>query len=113
MSEELYKQIHKNGEYYNPANNHYNNDNGVECDRCKKTELDTCIGWQENDLCMKCISAIDKIKKGGFRKKSLKKSSTGSVGSSSRGVLRKMRQKMFRKTSRVKTRMMQKQFVKK
>ena len=64
MSEKLYNQIQKYGKLFDPANSHYDNDNGVECDRCKKTELKTCIGWKEHDLCMDCNSALEKIKKG-------------------------------------------------
>ena len=110
MSEELYNNIHKRGKYYNPANSHYNNDNGVECNRCKKTQLQTCIGWKEYDLCLDCVSSIDNIQNGGFENKPSNTSIKTSVKKTSikkfktrmlqrlfrRNMPRKMKQKIFR-----------------
>ena len=53
MSAELYYKIYKFGKFYNPATNHYNKPNiSVHCDRCKKNNLLTCIGYNDCDLCL-------------------------------------------------------------
>ena len=51
-------KIFKNGTYYNPASSHYNTDTSVICDRCKRTNLDMCIGYDTYDLCLQCIQDI-------------------------------------------------------
>jgi hypothetical protein len=55
-----------NGKYYVPAKNHYQGKNvTVVCDRCRKNQLDRCIGYDDNgtgyDLCMKCVGILDDI----------------------------------------------------
>lgn len=56
LSREKTIQILKNGTYYNPASKHYNgNSTNVVCDRCRKTGLDMCIGYETYDLCLQCI----------------------------------------------------------
>ena len=32
----------------------------VSCDMCKSCEITSCIGWKDNDICLKCICIIDK-----------------------------------------------------
>lgn len=51
-------KIFKNGTYYNPASSHYNTGASVICDRCKRTNLDMCIGYESYDLCFQCIQDI-------------------------------------------------------
>jgi len=46
------------GTYYNPAHNHYGRQVDVVCDRCHKTGLGVCIGWQTYDLCLQCTQDI-------------------------------------------------------
>src|SRR5437868_7628311 len=58
MSEQTLKDIVNYGTYYNPASNHYNNGGTVTCDRCKKTDLDICIGWEKYDLCLPCVEKV-------------------------------------------------------
>lgn len=53
--------IYKYGNYYNPAHSHYNRITNVVCDRCLKKNLNICIGWEDKDLCLKCVSDIDTI----------------------------------------------------
>lgn len=49
-----------NGDYFFPAWKHYNNDKEiVDCDVCKKTNIKSCIGFLDIDICMKCMDAID------------------------------------------------------
>jgi hypothetical protein len=62
MTDNLYKDICKNGTYYNPASSHYamieSGCNSVVCDRCKKDSLNVCIGKDDSDLCLKCVQDI-------------------------------------------------------
>ena len=53
--------IYKNGTYYNPAWMHYQEDVVVSCDRCKKTPLNVCIGWEKYDMCLKCADDMGGI----------------------------------------------------
>jgi len=48
----------KHGVYYNPANKHYSYKGFVTCNRCFKTNLDVCIGFNEYDLCLNCLQEI-------------------------------------------------------
>ena len=50
--------IYKNGKYYNPAWTHYQEGAVVSCDRCKRTQLNVCIGWKEYDMCLKCVEEM-------------------------------------------------------
>ena len=60
LSREKTIQILKNGTYYNPASKHYNfNSTNVVCDRCRKTGLDMCIGFESYDLCLQCVQDVN------------------------------------------------------
>lgn len=50
-----------NGKYYNPANSHYNKSGIINCDRCHKTNIKICIGYNKIDLCMKCVEVLNDI----------------------------------------------------
>jgi hypothetical protein len=50
-----------NGKYYNPAWSHYQEGAIVSCDRCQRTHLNVCIGWNEYDMCLKCIDEMSLI----------------------------------------------------
>lgn len=54
----LYKTC-KYGNYYNPASSHYGVSSNVMCDRCRKDNLDICIGYMTHDLCMMCAQKIN------------------------------------------------------
>ena len=57
----LHLEIYYHGVYHNPASNHYPSINNaiVYCDRCKKSHLEVCIGYDNNlDLCFDCIKNI-------------------------------------------------------
>lgn len=53
------QEVYENGTYYNPAWKHYGKENiNVQCDRCYRDNLSVCIGYGENDLCMKCVDSL-------------------------------------------------------
>jgi len=56
----VYEYIAKYGTYYYPASKHYPNihNPNVRCDRCKRLNLKGCIGWEDHDLCMACVSIV-------------------------------------------------------
>jgi hypothetical protein len=54
----------KQGTYYNPAWKHYNMITAnVTCDRCKTSNLTISIGYGNTDLCMQCVSELDRMDK--------------------------------------------------
>ncbi len=55
---DLIKNIYTLGLYYNPATDHYPNADYVFCDRCKKTRIYKCIGWENYDLCITCVCIL-------------------------------------------------------
>jgi hypothetical protein len=59
VEEKIFYDTYKYGEYYNPANKHYNGQEDVGCDRCQKTNITVCIGYRDIDLCLKCVSDIN------------------------------------------------------
>lgn len=65
-----YSDICEFGKCYYPATDHYPHLSSVDviCDRCKITNLDACIGWNDFDLCMNCVNIVK-----GFKRKSKKK----------------------------------------
>lgn len=60
INKDVMLQIYKLGSYYNPATNHYGYEANVTCDRCFKSHLSICIGWQTYDLCLPCVNEINK-----------------------------------------------------
>ena len=58
-----FTDVAKHGQYYNPAHKHYQHLTrvGVVCDRCKKKNLDACIGYQDLDLCLSCAERVNEI----------------------------------------------------
>lgn len=52
--------IAKNGIYYYPANKHYGGIGYVTCDRCARTNISACIGYDSLDLCLDCVSVVIK-----------------------------------------------------
>lgn len=46
------------GIYYNPANSHYGGKGQVNCDRCMRTNIPVCIGFEDTDLCVKCVDLM-------------------------------------------------------
>ncbi len=57
----IINKVYKYGQYYNPSQNHYKKDVNVVCDRCHKSNLKTCIGYDTYDLCMGCIESLSKM----------------------------------------------------
>lgn len=57
----LHLKIYYHCVYHNPASKHYpTNFNAIVfCDRCKRSHLEVCIGYENNlDLCLDCIKEI-------------------------------------------------------
>lgn len=54
-----FTRVIDNGTYYYPAWRHYgSNHTDVVCDRCLKHNLTACIGYEEQDLCLRCADEI-------------------------------------------------------
>ena len=59
ITSDILANIAYHGKYYNPASNHYGSETtNVTCDKCRKNQLKTCIGWKEYDLCLPCADEI-------------------------------------------------------
>lgn len=84
-------RIQKYGAYYNPAWKHYGVETNVMCDRCFVTNLKTCIGYGEHDLCLNCAADIVTIKP---KQPTIKMQQTQFTGGN---VPRRMRQNQYRK----------------
>jgi hypothetical protein len=57
-----FENIVKLGVYYYPANKHYaGNQISVVCDRCNKSNLVSCIGYKDKDLCLSCADMITQM----------------------------------------------------
>jgi hypothetical protein len=97
VNKELMLKICKHGEYYNPANQHYDN-KSVSCDRCFKKNIKVYIGYEKYDLCFSCVESIVTYDFCDDFKKKPKE------------VLKKMAQRQFTTSGKIKTKMIQKQF---
>jgi hypothetical protein len=54
-----FSKILKYGSFYNPAWKHYGiRGSNVVCDRCKKSYLSACIGFEDVDLCLTCSDEL-------------------------------------------------------
>jgi hypothetical protein len=54
--------IYRFGIYYSPAISHYGGTvAAVRCDRCARSNLSTCVGWENHDLCEHCVTDLDDI----------------------------------------------------
>lgn len=47
--------IVEKGTYYYPAYKHYGRMTNVCCDFCSKSNLDCCVGFEDKDLCLRCV----------------------------------------------------------
>ena len=55
---DAYKII-ENGIFYYPATEHYGKPSAnIQCDFCNKSNLKSCIGYQDYDLCLRCTDSI-------------------------------------------------------
>ncbi len=54
---DFYKIV-KKGKYYYPASLHYSENSRVTCDRCRMNDIKACLGWEEYDLCIKCVDEV-------------------------------------------------------
>jgi hypothetical protein len=51
--------LYNRGTYYNPASKHYGGGT-VTCDRCNRTNIHSCIGLGNHDICLDCAASIEK-----------------------------------------------------
>ena len=72
LNEEQMLTICKSGKYYNPASSHYDGKKTVVCDRCYRVNLDMCIGYEDNDLCLICTKQLIAIDRKKYPKKNKK-----------------------------------------
>ena len=108
LTREKTLQIFKNGIYYCPASKHYSSNESINivCDRCKRTNIDICIGYETYDLCLQCIQEINQQLK---RQKEMEEVKTFMVQSQFRPqTMTNMQQAQFR--PQTKTYMQQAQF---
>jgi len=57
----IFSNTAKYGKYYNPASAHYGPNTVVTCDKCQRTNLKTCVGYESYDLCLSCCETIVEI----------------------------------------------------
>ena len=62
MSDKKYNNVIKYGKFYYPAISHYPNSLNIQCDRCYKNDLQSCIGYEDIDLCLKCVDLLINFK---------------------------------------------------
>lgn len=55
MMDSLAHIICTKGQYFNPAIKHYGYKGIVICDICGKFNLKTCVGYNQHDMCLKCV----------------------------------------------------------
>lgn len=54
-----YELILTRGTFYFPAWKHYGSpETSVKCDRCERTDLLTCVGYERSDLCLPCVEIV-------------------------------------------------------
>ena len=62
-----FHSIIDNGIYYYPAWKHYSKDDVndgnifVVCDRCNRKNISACIGYKDQDLCIKCVDELTDV----------------------------------------------------
>ena len=54
----IHSKIIEFGSYYFPAWKHYNHGANVVCDRCLRNNLTSCIGYLNQDLCLRCADEV-------------------------------------------------------
>ena len=58
---EGFEKVIKLGTFFYPASKHYDRNVSVRCDRCFKTDLLSCVGFEQLDLCLVCVDSVSKI----------------------------------------------------
>lgn len=61
ITEQDLKNVYMYGQYSNPAWKRYNYETTVFCDRCRKANLKICIGYKQLDLCLDCVSEMQRV----------------------------------------------------
>ncbi len=57
---DLYITIVREGTFYYPATKHYDGKGPVACDFCFVEGIDSCISYEDYDLCLSCVNEIVK-----------------------------------------------------
>jgi hypothetical protein len=55
-----YQIIVENGLFYYPAYKHSEKKTSIECYKCKKSELKSCVRYDKYNLCMLCVEETTK-----------------------------------------------------
>ena len=58
-----YNKVIDFGSFYNPAWKHYGKYVIVGCDRCGKNNINSCIGFGSQDLCLICADELTRTPK--------------------------------------------------
>lgn len=53
-----FNEIIRYGTFYFPAYKHYGVKASVRCDRCQRSNLNSCIGYGSKDLCLNCAEIV-------------------------------------------------------
>ena len=98
--DERIKNILEKGKFYNPALSHYESIPDVKtvfCDRCNKSNLTVCIGYEDCDLCMLCVHELTEKISGSVKsqKPEESKQTTKIVQQPRIGETTRMMQQMF------------------
>ena len=113
MDRNATQSVYKYGTYYNPASRHYGDNlaTNVSCDRCHRSHLDVCIGWQTFDLCLQCMTEINRMMNRVTDCGWTKKMPSGSLLDQGQGqLLTRMIQSQFSPNEEIATFMEQDQF---
>lgn len=60
-NDDNYKLVLSFGSYFYPANKRYYPESIVQCDRCLRNHLTTCIGFLNLDLCLTCAHQVESL----------------------------------------------------
>jgi hypothetical protein len=105
-----FSEVVENGQFFFPAYSHYGTKTNVVCDRCKKTNLVSCIGYDTLDLCLSCAGTVTEM-----LSKNITNSIPPPIGSLTKMeqntfkpmILTEMQQNMFKTRPKPLTRMQQ------
>ncbi|AYV75182.1 MAG: hypothetical protein Terrestrivirus1_56 [Terrestrivirus sp.] len=108
-----FSEVVENGQFFFPAYSHYGTKTNVVCDRCKKTNLVSCIGYDTLDLCLPCAGTVtEMLSKNIVNPISIPIPPIGSLTKMEQNsfkpvILTEMQQNMFKSKSNPLTRMQQ------
>lgn len=63
-SKPMYYKVLEFGTFYYPAWKHYRREDAiVQCDRCGKEDIGSCLGFGQQDICMICVEELTRNNK--------------------------------------------------